>query len=243
MLDGVTGDSWYEAFPAQDFLADPRRFDVAIARNRFGERGIDVGLEGSGLAGRVDFTSPLDPWPVTPTAPGVMGRYAWVPVMECYHGLLSFGHDLSGTLTLGGRHLDFSGGRGYLEKDWGRAFPAAYVWMQSNHFSVLGLSLSASIAIVPWGRTRFRGFIVGLRTPEGLHRFATYTGAQVTMLEIDDAEVKWRLTSPQGESLELVAERRRGGSSMPPFAPRCTVAWKKRSTLASMCGWPMRRER
>ncbi|WNM24876.1 tocopherol cyclase family protein [Demequina capsici] len=215
VLDGTTGDSWYEVFATSAFSADSRDFDVRVGPNTFGARGIAVDLAESRLRGDVRFTTPLDPWPVTLTSPGVMGRYAWVPVMECYHGLVSFGHALEGTLTLGDRELSFDGGRGYLEKDWGRAFPSAYVWMQTNHFSVPGVSLSASIAAIPWGRTRFRGFIVGLRMPgEGvgdLHRFATYTGARTTSLEIDDVEVRWTMRARSGAVLRLRAERRRGG--------------------------------
>ncbi|MCK7537696.1 MAG: tocopherol cyclase family protein [Marinilabiliales bacterium] len=37
---------------------------------------------------------------------------------------------------------DFSGGRGYIEKDWGHSFPSAYVWMQSNHFQLARISPS-----------------------------------------------------------------------------------------------------
>lgn len=230
VLDGVNGESWYEVFPAADFAADARRFDVRVGSeasgaNRFGEGGIEVDLPASGLRGAVRFTTPLDPWPVTLTEPGIMGRYGWVPVMECYHGLVSFGHELEGTLTLGDRELDFTGGRGYLEKDWGRAFPRGYVWMQTNHFSTPGASLSASVATIPWGRTSFQGYIVGLRLPDAgagssasvppdageLHRFATYTGARTTALEIDDAEVRWTLRAKDGKELRLIAERRRGG--------------------------------
>ena len=223
VLDGVTGESWFEVFPASEFAGDARRFDVRVGGNRFGEGGLEVDLPASGLRGAVRFTDPLDPWPVTLTEPGVMGRYAWVPVMECYHGLVSFGHGLEGTLTLGGRELDFTGGRGYLEKDWGRAFPQGYVWMQTNHFRTPGASLSASIATIPWGRTSFQGFIVGLRLPDagvesgaaagtsGLQKFATYTGARTTALDIDDDEVRWTMRARSGEGLRLVAERRRGG--------------------------------
>ena len=211
VLDGSTGESWYEAFPVSDFLADAREFNVAVGRNRFGVNGIDVDLDGPQLAGTVRFTSPLDPWPVTLAEPGVMGRYAWVPTMECYHGLVSFGHDLAGTLTLAGRELDFTGGRGYLEKDWGRAFPQAYIWMQTNHFSRPDVSLSASIARIPWGRASFAGFIVGLRIGDELHRFATYTGARVTSLQTADATITWRMKARSGMELRLRAERRRGG--------------------------------
>jgi len=216
VLDGTTGESWYEVFPADEFSADPRRFDVRIGANRFSKRGVEVDLPASGLRGRVDFTTTLDPWPVTLRSPGIMGPYGWVPVMECYHGLVSFGHGLGGTLTLGDRDLTFDGGLGYLEKDWGRAFPKAYVWMQTHHFSTPGISVSASIADIPWGRSSFRGFIVGVRRPHPdgtpvLHRFATYTGASTDMLEIDDAEVRWHLRAKSGAVLRLRAERGRGG--------------------------------
>ncbi|WP_084104752.1 tocopherol cyclase family protein [Demequina sp. NBRC 110056] len=216
ILDGVTGESWYETFPAGAFHADRRRFDVTVGPNRFSERGIELNLSGSGLRGEVRFTTPLDPWPVTLASPGIMGPFGWVPVMECYHGLVSFGHGLEGTLHRADAPLTFDGGLGYLEKDWGRAFPQAYVWMQTNHFETPGISLSASIATIPWGRSSFRGFIVGVRRPHPdgtpvLHRFATYTGARSERLEIDDAEVRWHLRSKDGAQLRLTAERRRGG--------------------------------
>ncbi len=214
VLDGVTGESWFESFPVVDFVADPRAFDVSVGASRFSSRGIHVGLRGPALDGDVTF-GPLDPWPVTWRSPGVMGPYGWVPVMECYHGLVSFGHDLDGILTLGDRELDFTGGRGYLEKDWGRSFPSAYVWMQSNHFAGTEACVSASIATIPWGRSSFRGFIVGLRIPGSdggeLHRFATYTGASTEVLDVDDAEVRWTMRARSGARLRLRAERHRGG--------------------------------
>jgi succinate dehydrogenase/fumarate reductase flavoprotein subunit len=48
---------------------------------------------------------------------GTMGWYAFVPAMECYHGVLSFDHLLEGGLELNGQYIDYTGGRGYIEKD------------------------------------------------------------------------------------------------------------------------------
>lgn len=216
VLDGSTGRSWYERYNPADFHAATGHFDVAIGPNRFDSRGMTLDLPESGLRGRVDFTTTFDPWPVTVRSPGIMGWYAWLPVMECYHGVASFGHDLAGSLSLGGVSMPFDGGRGYLEKDWGRAFPSGYIWMQSNHFAIPGLCLVASIAVIPWHRTEFRGFIVGLRMPgpDGqpvLHRFATYTGGRTTALTVDDDHVRWSLRSKAGLTLDITAERRRGG--------------------------------
>jgi hypothetical protein len=84
--------------------------------------------------------------------------------MECFHGIVSFGHSLGGTLSVEGKPVDFGGGRGYIEKDWGTAFPAGYVWLNSNHIDTDPRAcLIASVAIIPWLKASFRGFIVGLR--------------------------------------------------------------------------------
>lgn len=37
--------------------------------------------------------------------------------------------------------MDFSGGRGYIEKDWGQSFPAAWVWLQINYLPDLSFSI------------------------------------------------------------------------------------------------------
>ena len=211
VLDGSTGRSWYQRYDRSVFTARDDTFDLTVAGNRFTSQGIVLDIPDARLRGEVHFTDPLAPWPVHPWAPGIMGWYAWVPFMECYHGVVSFDHGLRGTLTLDGETLGFDGGRGYIEKDWGRAFPAGYVWMQTNHFATPGTCLTASVALIPWLRGEFRGFIVGLRREGILHTFATYTGASTTSLGIDDEHVRWQLRSRRGATLDLRAERRAGG--------------------------------
>ena len=178
---------------------DPVRAAVSLV--------VQVDLPDAGLVGRVDFEQPLDPWPVTLRSPGAMGWYAWVPFMECYHGVVSFGHGLSGVLRQDGRALDFGGGRGYIEKDWGQAFPSGYVWMHSNHFADPSTSLMASVAIIPWLRGSFQGLLIGLRHGGRLHRFASYTGAKVRDLRIDDEHVHLEVTGRDGTSLTIAADR------------------------------------
>ena len=209
VLDGSTGESWYHRYDIGEFGADDDRFNVRVGPNRFTAHGVVLDLPS--LRGEIRYTTPLDPWPVSWRSPGVMGWYAWVPKMECKHGVVSLGHDLAGSLQHGDGITSFDGGRGYLEKDWGAAFPSGYVWMQTNHFSERETCLTASVALIPWVRSEFRGHIVGLLHRGELHRFATYTGAVTTRLEIDDDEVRWHLRSKQGSVLELTADRPRGG--------------------------------
>ncbi len=146
-----------------------------------------------------------------------MGWYTFVPFMECYHGVLSLDHRVDGSLTVDGQQLDFAGGRGYIEKDWGQAFPKAWIWTQSNHFAgATGTSLTASVAIIPWLRGAFPGFIAGLWHGGLLYRFATYSGAAIERLELTDTHVTWHMVGRAGAAharhrLEIVAWRAEGG--------------------------------
>ena len=171
------------------------------------------------LTGELTYSSPLTPWPVTGREPGIMGWYGLVPFMECFHGIVSFGHGLAGTLEVEGTPRQFDGGRGYIEKDWGRAFPAGYIWLASNNIeATIGdagtaeepASLIASIAIIPWLNSEFRGSIVGFRHGGTLHKWTTYNRSRTTRLELDDTHVRWTVEGPDG-TLAIDAERVRGG--------------------------------
>jgi hypothetical protein len=211
VLDGADGTTFYIQFPYKSFQVDYRRFAIEIDGNRFNERELSLALDNPQcqLTGQIQL-GPLNPWPVTLLSPGIMGWYAWVPRMECYHGVLSFSHSLEGTLTLNGKAMDFSGGHGYIEKDWGKSFPAAWVWFQSNHFAGVSACITASVAIIPWIKHAFRGFIVGLWLDGVLHRFTTYGGAQIESLQILDDHVSWVVRNRQSR-LFLKACRVQGG--------------------------------
>ncbi|MGV8969620.1 MAG: tocopherol cyclase family protein [Microbacteriaceae bacterium] len=209
VLDGLTGRSWYHAFPLAEFEASSDGFDVRVGGNHFSPSGVSLDLPQ--LRGRIDYTSPLQPWPVTFREPGIMGWFGLVPFMECFHGIVSFGHSLGGSLEVEGAPVSFVGGRGYIEKDWGQAFPSGYVWLASNHIDVdATASLIGSVAIIPWLGRPFRGFIIGFMHGGTLHKWTTYNRSQEDLLTIDDSHVRWAVTGPSGR-LELTAERVRGG--------------------------------
>lgn len=182
----------YIRFPYEAFRWSNDRFEIRVSENTFSSEGISLDLpatdDGPAVSGAVEFGD-LSPWPVTLLAPGIMGWYRFVPRMECYHGVVSMDHTLSGTLDWGGKDLDFTGGRGYAEKDWGTGFPSSWLWAQSNHFvgptdtRLDGVSLTLSIARIPWLGSSFTGHIAGLLEGGRLHRFTTYTGSSLTALE------------------------------------------------------------
>lgn len=216
ILDGVTSASHYASYPTTAFWAKPGAFDVRIAGSRFDLQQFELDIDQSEvkISGEIRL-GPLTPWPVSLLSPGIMGWYAWIPMMECFHGVLSMDHELAGTLHYNGVEIDLTGGRGYLEKDWGRAFPRGYIWFQSNHFGQPGTSLTASIAIIPWIRRPFPGFIIGLLHDGTLYRFATYNGARISHLTIDDDLVQWTVRRRE-LTLEMVARRAHGGILQAP---------------------------
>ncbi|MBN1542399.1 hypothetical protein JW992_09660 [candidate division KSB1 bacterium] len=191
LFDSQTGKAVYHRFPLDAFHAARKGFDLRVGANRFSAQGIELDLanDDQSVRGRIAFSS-FCPWPIRLFSPGAMGRYAWAPFMQCYHAVLSFEHALQGALCMGNQTIDFSGGRGYAEKDWGHGFPSAYIWMQCNHFQQAGVSLSLSIAVIPWLRRSFTGLLAGLWIDRKLIRLTTYTGARVEKLAIEPAGVE-----------------------------------------------------
>lgn len=216
VLDGVTGSSAYHSFPIDAFWASERKFEIRVGDSRFNAERIDLNISDElGLvSGSLQFEGGVG-WPVRWWSPGIMGWYAWVPRMECYHGVLSFDHTIHGTLNINQKGIDFSAGRGYIEKDWGQSFPSAWVWAQTNHFERPGTCLTASIAMIPWMGSAFRGFIIGLWHQGKLFRFATYTGAKVERLEIGAHTVHW-VVSDSKYRLEMEICQAPGGVLLGP---------------------------
>ena len=196
VLDGEAGTATYHRFPLEMFWAAEDRFEIHIGGNRFGTDGMILNIESPEQTIRGEIRlGDLEPWPVTVASPGIMGWYAWVPTMECYHGVVSLDHRLYGSLEIDEQTVAFDEGRGYIEKDWGQSFPQAWVWMQTNHFEQPGTCLTASTAVIPWRKSAFLGFIVGLWHEGQLYRFATYTGAKTERLTVTEEKVNWVLSS------------------------------------------------
>jgi len=216
VLNGQTAESQYHRFTIEDFRYSKVAFDISVGRNRFSAAGIslDLGEDQNRIEGSLSFGD-LIPWPVSLLSPGSMGVFQFIPRMECYHAILGFDHRIEGTLNIGESNIDFTGGRGYIEKDWGAGFPEAWIWMQSNHFQENGVSFTSSIAKIPWLGTSFAGFLIGLLYDETVYTFATYTGAEVSKLRVSEDEVRfWVSDSTHGVMVR--AARAQGGELRSP---------------------------
>jgi len=207
----------YHTYNIEKFTAMADHLDLRIGSNRFCNKFLEVHVTSPErtLDGRLEFDE-LSPWPVRFLSPGVMGWYAFMPFMQCYHGVLSFDHSIKGRLVHNREELIFDGGRGYIEKDWGHGFPKSYVWIQSNHFKKPRCSIMVSVAHIPWLGSSFQGFIAGLWNNGRLYRFTTYSHARLERFEVKEDQVSI-IVSDKQYSLSITARRDKKGLLHAPY--------------------------
>jgi len=191
IFDGDNGDVFYEKFEVKQFSCSTSNYSLHIGSNYFSLQKVILDIESEMLTikGQVN-----------------VGWYAYVPTMECFHGILSMDHSLNGEIEFNGSNYDFAGGRGYIEKDWGRNFPENWIWAQSNNFTNNDLSITASLATIPWKNTAFAGFIVGLYYNSKLYRFTTYRNTVTQEIHYESNKFYWKLKQ-KNITLELTIEK------------------------------------
>lgn len=195
ILDGRTYKTYYIPYGIEEFRFSKKIFEFMIGNNRFSDKGIELNIaaEDIMLQGKLEYSKPIH-WPSGIKSPNSMGWYAYIPIMECYHGVLSLQHNILGQIKLNDRVINFDGGVGYMEKDWGTSFPSSWIWLQSNHFDIENISLMLPIAKIPWRQRSFLGLISGLWHDNKLYRFATYTGSKIDYLKFKDQEINIKVS-------------------------------------------------
>lgn len=183
VIDAYTCKVEYFRYPLSLFRFNERQFEIEVGDNYFSNKKIvlDLGSVDDKINGVLHFES-IVPYPRKILQPGIMGPFSFMPFMECYHGIVNIHHEISGTLNKAGNVLDFTNGYGYIEKDWGKSFPEAWIWMQCNHFDTQDVSLMFSVAKIPWMSRHFIGFLCFLRIQDTLFLFTTYTNAKIHQL-------------------------------------------------------------
>ena len=213
VLDGKKLTSEYHRFDIESFRAASGKMNISIGENHFSEDHFSIDLPE--IKGTIHFKN-RTPWPKPLHSPGIMGPYAFVPFMECYHGIVSMDHELLGTITYQNKEINFDLGRGYMEKDWGKSFPKAYIWMQCNHFTKPGISLKCSVARIPWIRREFTGFICGIWLQNKLYRFTTYNRSKLVNLVSDEEKVELIIKNKRHQ-IEITAFRDQATSLASPI--------------------------
>ncbi|MGD1832682.1 MAG: tocopherol cyclase family protein [Sphaerochaetaceae bacterium] len=181
----------YFTFPLDQFSYSRKDFHIQIANSSFSSDHLhlDISQDGKTITGDLSFIGHAL-LPKSLLNPSIMGPFAYLPKMECNHGIVSMRHQVLGSLSIGGKKSLFDDGTGYIEKDWGTSFPSSWVWLHTNTAGDSDFSFLLSYATIPVTKKRgFNGLICFLMTDNGLYRFATYNRSKVSRFEVDKERV------------------------------------------------------
>lgn len=184
IIDGKTTNTFYYTYPIEEFAFSKKMFAVKIGNNYFSADSIILNIQNdtTSIKGKIYMSNQIQlSHNNKKKKSGIMGWYRFVPFMECYHGVVSINHNLSGTIIKDNKTYNFDNGLGYIEKDWGKSMPSSWIWIQSNNFSSKNASFMLSVANIPWMGRSFPGFIGLFHHDSTVQRFATYTHAKLQM--------------------------------------------------------------
>jgi len=187
VLNGRTGESNVFEYGVEEFSASGKELNVHLGKSHFSTSGVSLEMqnESGKIDGKISYAS-IAQYPSTLINPGIMGWYSFVPFMECKHGVVSMRHKLSGGLQIDNKYVDFNGGTGYIEKDWGTSFPESWVWLHCNTFNSTQASFTFSVAKIPWLGSYFIGFISFLNLEDRFINLSTWSKARIEKLEYKD---------------------------------------------------------
>jgi tocopherol cyclase len=211
IINGVTGETHYISYDINDFIWEKEDLWVKVGNSVFTDKFIDIDIEDKSIrvSGRLEYSNMVK-YPKTILSPSIMGWYSYIPFMECNHGIVSVNHSLDGVLNFNGNSVDFGGGKGYIEKDWGTSFPEAWIWLHSNTFNTENASLFVSVAKIPWLGRFFMGFICFLYVDGKFYRFSTYNNSKILSITYEDRVLSIRLENNL-YVLNVVATHQRSG--------------------------------
>ncbi len=194
--------SWCFEYPyaKSQFSEDPLK--IHIAQTIFTEQGVflNINKDNFSLSGTLHWSA------FSPLQSNIMGPFRFFKKMECSHGVISMGHPLSGSVTLNGEQIDFSGGIGYVETDCGHSFPSAYLWTQCAWKPPQPNSIILSIATIPFRPIKFTGCICAIIYQGKEYRLATYQGAKIKYWSSTGAMLQQRNLRFSAELLDTSAQ-------------------------------------
>jgi tocopherol cyclase len=184
VLDSKTQLNRYLKYEVTAFHVEKNPFVARVGKNKFSMERLVVDIKSKNLSVKGElFFHKLVSWPSTTLNPGSMGYFNYLTFMECYSHVNALDGTVSGKLLIDGEEIDFNGGKFYSEKNWGRSFPSAYIWVQSNFFNQKDVSLSCSVGKIPFGKLKFTGFLTAITNGKKVYRFTTMNHSKMQLTD------------------------------------------------------------
>jgi len=206
----------YVKYHLKDFKVNNNPFRLQVGDNIFSKSMITIKILDKDLhiEGTLNLGS-FTPIKSSILSPNIMGYFAYIPKMECYHGIVSMNHMVNGVLRINDAEIDFNNGKGYVEKDWGTSFPKKYIWIQCNNFKNKDTSIFCSIADIPFMGKSFLGYISNLVIDGREYRFATYNNSKLKIESITNERILILLENSK-EKLRIEAKLKEAGELIAP---------------------------
>ena len=116
----TTSTSYCIFYDSGDFSSSASPFWVRIGNNFFSKERITIDIEDEKqnlkIYGSLHYGT-IQEISKSLFSPSIMGPFAYVPFMECNHGILSMKHSVNGVLSFNNAVYEFNNGIGYIEKD------------------------------------------------------------------------------------------------------------------------------
>lgn len=174
VLKGNENNYKYLRFKKEKFKAGTEEFQLDVDKSSFSLNKISLNIaeENEKIFGTLYFENVIK-WPDSIINPGSMGFYNYLCFMECYSQVCAVDGLIRGKLNINDEVVDFTGGKLYIEKNWGKSFPYSYVWVQGNSFKNGEGSVTCSIAHIPFPVSSFTGFLIGIYAKGRFYKFTT----------------------------------------------------------------------
>lgn len=180
VIDGKNKKSYYIKFTKDNFKAKKNEFNIEIGNNRFALKEIKLNYcdDEIHMIGSLHFIDIIR-WPDTLINPGSMGFYNYLLFMECYSQVCCLDGEIVGKLLINNQEIDFSGGKVYIEKNWGKSFPLSYIWVQGNFFPQKNIALTLSIGKIPMKLFSFTGFLAAFKLDKKIYKFTSINHSKI----------------------------------------------------------------
>lgn len=174
----------YYDYPSVDL-----QWPITLGNSEFTLQGLRINTPR--VKGQLTYTN------LTPLPHDIMGPFLHLPI-PCKHGVTSLHHQLSGQLTIDGKTIDFSGGIGYIEQDYGSSFPQRYLWLHTNNFQTKA-SVMVAVATIPVVLWKFWGTLVVILVNDKQYTMTTYQGVKIiqataTMIHLKQGPLELQIT-------------------------------------------------
>lgn len=188
------GDSveyYYIMGDKNDFIGEEDNLNVKVKGNTFTLKQVILNIKGKNnnsnliIEGKINLRNKVY-WPDNGTSKGSMGFFNYLTFLECYSQVCLLNSEIDGTISINGKEVDYTDGKAYVEKNWGRNFPKDYLWIQSSGFTNKKASLTISYGRVPLYLFKINGFLGALYLEDKIYTFTTMNKSKINIDKEED---------------------------------------------------------